>query len=319
MEPKPKTIFTLNFRSLLGLVCLVGLGLSLTGCSWIGFRGEDDSANRSGPSGEENTESVTFAEKRLLELHEDQTSLLARYQANPGGTAQDSMEMQVVNLVNAYEVYLNDNPDDTTARILLAKFLIEVGQFEEAIRHYLIVDQMDPDIPVVKQQIGNYLAETGRYMAALPYFINATDLAPNEPLYYYQLAGLLYEYQSFYIEDGFYTREELESEMVNALSRAVQLAPDELGYWRMLGELFYELDNPDWQTALNVWDKLHSRIEDPLDKQAVQLHRARVLLRLGETDQAFDLAMQVSEPALQTSRQTLLNEIQQSQTLLSLP
>lgn len=289
---------------------LLWLLFGSSGCSWLGNRSEPALAGETGPAATSDPESITLAEKRLLDLHNQKVSLLERYRNNPEGTAQDSMEMQVVNLVNAWEAYLVDNKEDTTARLLLAKFLVEVGQFEEAIRHFLIVDQQDPDIPVVKQQIGNYLAETGRYMAALPYFINAVDLAPDEPLYYYQLAGLLYEYRSYYVEDGFYTREELESEMLDALSRAVQLDPDNLQYWRQLGELFYELEAPDWEAALNVWDKLLARVDNPLDRQAIELHRARVLHRMGQDDRALEIAMKIVEPSLQISRRSLLQEIQ---------
>lgn len=263
--------------------------------------------------------SLTMAERRLQAILDREAGLRAEAaaletarRAEPGGedrSARDSLEQRFGALAREYESYLADNPDHFEARLLYGKLLVTLGQHEMAIRQFLVVDQEHPTLPVVKQQIGNYLAETGRYMAALPYFLNAIDLAPDEPLYPYQLGLLLYQYRDFYLEDRFYDRAALDSQMLAAFRRAAELAPDERAYRQRYAEAFYDVETPDWEEALRQWESLAATARTRLESDAVRLHRARVLHRLGRTPEALRLAGEPVDPALEFSRSRLREEL----------
>ncbi len=295
MQPFIRFVYSLLFGGIL---------LLSSGC---GLFREDDPDDIPPLAPEEET--ITLADQRLLEIYERQQEIMTRYGENPDNYSQSTMEMRVNQVVSSYQAFLADNPEDVEAYILFGKFLISVGQWEMAIRQYLIADRLDPTLPVLKQQIGNYLAETGRYMAALPYFLNATDLAPDEALYFYQLGWLLYEYGEQFIGDGFYERTTLESQMMTAFRKAVALDPDHLPYQRTYGEAFYLLEEPNWELAFDVWNQLLPRVEDPLDRQAIHLHRARVLAYLGEKEIALSIMDSIDDPALLTSKNKVLEEI----------
>lgn len=254
-------------------------------------------------------ESVTMAERRLLDIHTRQERLMESYRRNPGQMETASMEMQVIQLIRSYEAHLAANPDDTTARILYGKFLNQVGQTESAIRQFLEVDRRQPDIPVVKQQIGNYLAEEGRYMAALPYFINASDLAPDVGIYPFQLGHLLYRYAEEFIRDGFFDRSTLETEMQTAFREAIHREPENYLFHLRYGESFYDLQAPDWNAAFAHWEKTAPLATSPLDRQTIRLHQARVLVELEKVPEAEMLAASISHPDLIPSRDLLLTAI----------
>lgn len=253
-------------------------------------------------------ESVTFAEKRLLDIVKRQEKIMQTWDRDPATYNRDSLEMQAVNLAREYESYLADNPDDLTARILYGKLLIKLDQSETAIRQFLEVDRQDPTLPVVKQQIGNYLVENGRYMAALPYFINARDLDPTEPLYLYQLGTLLYEFRDHYIADGFYTRETLDQEMQSAFAEAVRLDPENFPYALRFAESYYDLSEPDWSGALKAWNHALEIAPSSFDRQIVLLHQARVYFLKGENEKALALSRQVTDKTLQVTRNQLTEE-----------
>ncbi len=257
---------------------------------------------------------ITLAEMRLLDIHRRERKLMDAIAEDPEMQSRDSHEMRVGQLMNEYEAYLADNPDDVTARILYGKFLVRTGQSEAAIRQFLKADQLDPDVPVVKQQIGNYLAETGRYMAALPYFINATDLAPDEPVYFYQLGELLYRYREYFIEDGFYTMETLEEAMQAAFRRAAELAPENRIFQRRYAESFYDRTPPDWPGALSAWDALLEGAADEPERRTIQLHRARCLAELGRIAEARSLARSIAAKGAEQAqaREQLLQSLEAS-------
>jgi tetratricopeptide (TPR) repeat protein len=289
-------------------VILPGIALLLlSGCSI--FR--KDRVTEVPPAGPaEDRQVVSMADQRLLDIYNRQQEIMTLYAENPDNYSQSTMEMRVGQVVSSYQAYLSDNPEDVEAYILFGKFLVSVGQWEMAIRQFLLADQINPALPVVKQQIGNYLAETGRYMAALPYLINAIDLAPEEGIYSYQLGWLLYEYRNQFIEDGFYDRATLEEEMLDALKNAAERSPETLEFHQTYAEAFYIVENPDWSAALEAWGRLLPRVEDPRERQTIQLHRAKILGLLGEQEKALSVVTSVSEPSLLQTKSQILKELQ---------
>jgi len=257
-------------------------------------------------------DSITFAERRLLDIQKQQQNLTEDYRENPDNFTEDSLQMRFQNIARRYESYLASNPEDNTARSLYGKFLVAMGQHEKAIRQFLEVDRKEPSIPVVKQQIGNYLAENGRYMAALPYFINAADLDHEEGIYPYQLGILLYEFKDEYIRDGFYDTDTLNREMQEAFEEAVSREPENFVFMLRYGESFYDVKNPDWERALEIWKKTLELAQSELDRQVVHLHMAKVYHNMGQNRRASELAEKVTHDKLLFTRDQILDSIQNS-------
>ncbi len=99
--------------------------------------------------------------------------------------------------------------------------------------------------------------------------------------------------------------------MLKAFRQAATLAPDNFDFQMRLGEAYYDLSSPDWKRALVHWNKLQQQAANGLQGEILNLHRARVLGKLGRIEEAREATSLVKNPALQKSKQQVLTEIAQ--------
>ncbi|MGB0743566.1 MAG: hypothetical protein ACPGSB_03470, partial [Opitutales bacterium] len=230
---------------------------------------------------------------------------------DPEFYSADDLERHITDLIASYSAYLVDHPKDVNALILYGKLLRRMEKYDEAFNYFLKADEIDPNLAVVKQQIGTYLAESGKGKAALPFYLRAVELEPETAVYHFALGQLLHGFRDSYIEEGIFTRDALEREMLKAFKQAASLKADAFDLQMRLGEAYYDLSSPDWKSALLHWNKMRKETENPLQAEILDLHRARVMAKLGRTEQAIELAQQVATPSLQMSKQQVLDEIAQ--------
>ncbi|WP_158279919.1 tetratricopeptide repeat protein [Coraliomargarita sinensis] len=254
---------------------------------------------------------TSVADRRLADIAMKEERIYKKIAEDPEFYSTDDIERHVTDLIGAYSAYLIDHPNDVNALILYGKLLRRVEQYEEAFSAFLKADEIDPNIAVVKQQIGTHLAEGGKAKAALPFYLRAVELEPETAVYHFALGQLLQEFRTVYIDDGIFTRDALEREMLKAFKKAASLEPEAFDLQMRLGEAYYDLSSPDWKSALLHWNRMHKEADDPLRVEILNLHRARVMGKLGRTNQAIELARNVQTPSLQKSKQQVLDEIAQ--------
>ena len=76
-----------------------------------------------------------------------------------------------------------------------------------------------------------------------------------------------------------------EREMLKAFRKAAKLAPKNFDYQMRLGEAYYDLNSPDWKNALIHWKRSEQASTTTLQIEILDLHRARVLGKLGRSDE----------------------------------
>lgn len=233
------------------------------------------------------------------------------------GRADDPMEQRraqadLQSIAKTYETIIRANPEFAEAWAAYGLLLSRIGERENAMRSFVRANKLDPNIPMVKNQIGNQLTEEGDYNEALGYYLAAIELDSNEPLYHYQLASLLVAYRNLFIDDGIFDRATIDQKMQDGFRRAAELAPREWGYVYRYAESFYDLETPDWESALMEWKKLEVKAADGTEKQIVLLHQARIHAALGNVDKANALLELVTEPILEQSKQTVVEQLAES-------
>jgi tetratricopeptide (TPR) repeat protein len=97
--------------------------------------------------------------------------------------------------------------------------------------------------------------------------------------------------------------------MLKAFRKATKLAPNNFDYQMRLGEAYYDLNSPDWKNALLHWQQVSKQANTALQVEILDLHRARVLGKLGRSDEAQILLDKILNPALQNSKRQVLEEI----------
>lgn len=254
-------------------------------------------------------QSSDLAAKRLADIALREENIYRKIVEDPEFYSADDLERHVSDLIGAYSAYLMDHPEDAHALILYGKLLRRMGRFDEAFNAFLKADALEPNLAVVKQQIGTHLAEAGKAKSALPFYLRAVELEPETAIYHFALGQLLNEFRTEYIEEQIFTRDALEREMLKAFKKAVALEPEAFDLQMRLGEAYYDLSSPDWKAALLHWNRMRKSTEDELQAEILDLHRARVMAKLGRSGEALTLAQNVQTPSLQKSKQEVLDEI----------
>ena len=256
-------------------------------------------------------QSSDLASNRLLAIAEKESKIYQKIAEDPEFYSDDDLDRRINELVQSYRTYLLDQPDDVSAYILYGKLLRRVEENEQAFLAFLKADELDPEIAVIKQQIGNHLAEEGKGKAALTFYLRAVDLEPETAVYHFALGQLIYDFREEFIKESIFTLDALEREMLKAFRSAAALEPDNFDYQMRLGEAYYDLTSPDWKSALIHWNKLSKVATTTLQTEILSLHRARVLGQLGRAEEANKQLAKVINPALQNSKQQVLEEITQ--------
>lgn len=256
-------------------------------------------------------QSTDFASSRLLAIAEKEADIYKKIAEDPEFYSEEDLDRRVNELVQSYRTYLVDQPDDASAYILYGKLLRRLEQYDQAFTAFLKADELDPEIAVVKQQIGNHLAEEGKGKAALTFYLRAVDLEPETAIYHFALGQLLHEFRQEFLKEELFTQDAFEREMLKAFSKAAELEPDNFDFQMRLGEAYYDLSSPDWKGALLHWNTLRKTAATGLQVEILDLHRSRVLGKLGRVEEAVELMDSVLNPALQRSKQQVLDEITQ--------
>lgn len=251
----------------------------------------------------------TLSDARLADIVERQEELFAEMEVDSARRGELEYGRRLRAIATEYDSFLLDNPDYVYGYLLYGKFLRRAGENKRANDAFMRANMLDPNLAVAKQQIGNYLTEEGEYGLALPYYLAAIDLEPEVPVYRYELGELLSRYRSNFIASGKFDTATLDRNLLEAFHDASQMDPANRDTHIRYAEAFFEVDNPDWQDALNQWTILSKGITDPLQLDLVHLQQARVLIQMGRLDQARKILATVERPSLQEARQKLEAEI----------
>lgn len=253
---------------------------------------------------------MTLADRELLDILVKQEDVFRDLAEHPEGYSKADQFRRIQDLVIDYNTFLIDNPDHLYALILYGKLLRTIGKDEAAYRVFLRADAVDPEIAVVHQQMGHYLSEKGKFAEALERFKKATELSPETALYHYQFARFLHGYRDVLIEKGLRDRAALEDQMLQAFKQAAYLEPENRDFQFRYAETFYDLEEPDWSRALQLWEALRNTSQNEREAAAITLHCAKARLAMGRYAEARRLAESVEDPALESSRRALLSEVE---------
>jgi tetratricopeptide (TPR) repeat protein len=249
------------------------------------------------------------AEAQLKDIVERQKFIFAKAEAAGPTLDEDELRSQLQQLCNEYDAILRRNPSFVPALVSYALLLGKVDMRKESVGLLLKANQLDKNLPLVKNQLGNYLAEEGKPVDAMRYYLAAIDLEPQEPLYHYQLGTLLAEARDDFLKAGQWTRAELDKTMQEAFSQAVKTAPGDWRYGYRYGLSFYDVEQPNWENALQFWKDFEKTMNKGVEQQTCRLHQAKVLIALGRSDDARTTLDTVTEPSLGAQKEKLLSEL----------
>ncbi|MDQ8204099.1 hypothetical protein [Pelagicoccus sp. SDUM812003] len=246
----------------------------------------------------------------LKQLQEREQAAMQKYETaiSEEDVAQIKRELQSV--IDGYDKLITDAPDYAPAYIAYGLLLNRTGNREASYAMFLKADELDPMVPVVKNQLGNYMAEEGKYMEAYGFFLMARDLAPQESLYYYQLGNLLLAYRDYFMDEGLFADyQEMDRAIQDNFREAMIYSPSDISLKMRYAQSFFDIEDPDWMAALEIWQELYDQAGSEFEKQMVRLYTARVRYELGHHRAARKLLKQVDHPSLDESKQVVLDSL----------
>lgn len=249
---------------------------------------------------------MSLLERDMMAIVDDQQRLFA--EGRTGTVGEDEFVRRAASIASQYDRLVAGHPDNVTLLVLYGKFLRTIGSNKDAQIMFTRANSLDGSIAVVKQQIGNYLAEQGQYAQALALYMTAIELEPETAAYHFGVGQLLYAYREAFVEDGAFTREGIDNEMLKAFAEAARLEPGNRDFRFRLGEAYYDVQAPDWQAALAIWQGMGDLDLTDTERDAVRLHTARVLIEMGRKGEAAEYLAQPVAPALEATRQKLMGE-----------
>ncbi len=301
------------------LVLLTLLALFFSACSGVNEKpkesarapepsASDSQTTTQSPHSSPSSTPQSMEELNLERIQEKETTLLLE------ATLLENMDVdekhrRLIDVVQMYETFTTRFPDSELGFIFYGKLLRKIGMNKKANNMFFRANKINPNIAVVKQQIGNFLSEEGMFELALPYFMSAIDLEPQTALYHYQLGELLYTYYEAYLSKKVFDRKTLDKQMTEAFKRAAELAPDEHTYAFRYAESFYDIENANWDKALNEWQKLFEKAKTDRERDIIRLHQARVYIISGRYAFARPLLATINQPTLEKARQELLLQV----------
>ena len=249
------------------------------------------------------------AETKLKELVARQKATLAQVENAGENVDQENLRAQLQQICNDYDVLLRQNPRFAPAYVAYGLLLGKIDNRKESIGMLLKANALDKELPVVKNQLGNYLAEEGKPIEAMNYFLAAIQLDPKEPLYHYQLGTLITEARDDFLKTGQWTRAQLDKTMQEAFLQATLNAPDDWRYAYRYGLSFYDLEAPEWETALQFWKDFEKKLKPGVEQQTCHLHQAKVLVAQHHLDEARATLETVTEAILAKQKEKLVAEL----------
>lgn len=248
------------------------------------------------------------AESKLKDIVAHQKTVLAEAEKAGEKLDEENLRAQLQQIGNDYETLIGRNPKFVPAYVAYGLFLGKVDNRKDAIGILLKANALDKNIAVVKNQLGNYLAEEGKPIEAMNYFLSAIQLEPTESLYHLQLGNLLVDARADFLKTGQWDRAQLDKTMQNALLQAMQNAGDDWRYGYRYGLSFYQVEKPDWDTALQFWKDFEKKLPAGLQQGAARINQAKVLLAKGQPDEAKAILATVTEPELKEEKEKILTE-----------
>ena len=280
-----------------GAGILLVLLLGLTAC-----RGPEPAA-----TGEPSPTAVTMLEQQLLEVIELEKRLDAAAAVEDADYREVQRQFETV--AQLYRGIIARNPDSLEARLLFGKLLSRYGDREGARDQFLMAAKIDPAVAVIHQQLSNYYAEEEDFTRALAYALNAVRLQPDVAAYHFGLGQVLAAFKPRFIEEGVFTADQVDQQMLDAFRTAMELEPDSIELKFRYGEAFYDTASTDWELALAHWKALEENPDlSPTQLDAVFLHQARCLAELGQLEEARRTALRVSTPEFRGSAEALFGK-----------
>jgi tetratricopeptide (TPR) repeat protein len=178
-------------------------------------------------------------------------------------------------------------PRNAAVRDAHGEFLWDIDEREGALVEWLAAEKLDPKNVMVLNHLAEAYLATGEVQKSFDNYLCACEVEPANPLAHFNVANVACVFRH---EVGKSEAESLNFAL-HHFAEAHRLAPQNAEFTRAYAETFYLVPDPDWRTALKIWQAHLALVPE---KNFTLLNLARVHMKLREADEARACLQQVT-------------------------
>ncbi len=219
------------------------------------------------------------------------------------------MEQRVAPVRRAYEDFLQRHGTHARAQLAFASFLMEIGRDAEALPHLEKARDLEPQNAAAWNNLANYYGYHGPATNAFLCYQKAIELNPKMAIYLQNYASLLYLFRVDAMETFGVDEQAICRQALDLYRKAQALNPKDFVLANDLAQVYYAVKPPRHEEAIKAWENALSLARDPLQREGIFIHLARIKMAMGLKAEARDQLNQVKGVVYDSLKQALLDEL----------
>ena len=211
------------------------------------------------------------------------------FRAHGGGVPDAELNRRIEERLKSvrqdYENFLADHTNHALAHLAYGSFLDGIGDEDASVVHMEKSRELDPKNPATWNNLANYYGHHSPVKKAFEYYAKAIELNPYESTYYHNFGTTVYLFRKDAMEYFEITESQVFDKALELYARAMELDPDDFPLATDVAQTYYGIKPFRGEDALTAWTNALKIAHDDDERQGVQLHFARVKLKLKKFDE----------------------------------
>ena len=185
-----------------------------------------------------------------------------------------------------YDDFLTRHTNHARAHLAYAGFLQDIHDENAALPHMEQSRELEPQNPAAWNNLANYYDHNGDAKKAFEYYTKAIELNPTEPVYYHNFGTTVYLFRQDAKEFYNFNEQQVFDKALELYAKALRLSPDDFPLATDVAQTYYGIKPLRTEEALKSWTNALAIARDPIEREGVHLHFARVNWMAGRTNEA---------------------------------
>lgn len=258
--------------------------------------------------------------RNILEADDDAQSEIERWISetqsfkgtaawDPRGSLNNRIRQRLEPVAKAYRDFILRHPDHVPIRLAYGSFLNDSGSEDGALAQWEKARDLAPGNPAPYNNLADVYAHRGAYGKAFDCLEKAIELKPSEAVYRHNLASHILVLRAEAAAHYKITEAQAFDKAQALCREAVKLAPANFVYAAEYAQSFYGAPAPKFNEALAAWEAALRLAGDKLEREGIYIHFARLKIRLGRQEEARKDLDAITDPRLDTLKQSLLQSL----------
>jgi len=204
----------------------------------------------------------------------------------PRETLNGRIQARFAPVAQEYKEFLQRHPEHVRALLAYGSFLNDTGDEEAGVEQWEKARQLDPQNPATWNNLANYYGHRGPIKKAFEYYATAIRLNPNASVYYQNFATSVFLFRKDAMEFYDIDEQRVFDRALDLYQHALKLDPQNFALATDVAQTYYGIKPSRTKEALEAWNYALKVASEPVEREGIYLHLARVELNSGMLTEA---------------------------------